>query len=196
MSCFSQTRQRRIIELLSPGRSFCPARVGAGHPAGSQCSGPVRWSGREDARYSADASCPYVKIFPDCVFGCSVSLIKLNCVPDFNILAGFLWANDLSGSRTARLQRTLQSFVPKELRGEDKIRVTSLDGRKWRNMEDLEFDRVSISDVFWQRETWKISNKIMFCFSCVVCFIWCYLPFTVSPFASCTAAQMSSVFCI
>ncbi|KAK3513387.1 hypothetical protein QTP70_014215 [Hemibagrus guttatus] len=56
----------------------------------------------------------------------------------------FLWANDLSGSRTARLQRMLQSYVPKELRGEDKIRVTSLDGRKWRNMEDLEFDRVLV----------------------------------------------------
>ncbi|KAF4076297.1 hypothetical protein AMELA_G00212780 [Ameiurus melas] len=56
----------------------------------------------------------------------------------------FLWANDLSGSRTARLQRMLQSFVPKELRGDDKIRVTSLDGRKWRNMEDLEFDRVLV----------------------------------------------------
>ncbi|KAK2868201.1 hypothetical protein Q7C36_000072 [Tachysurus vachellii] len=56
----------------------------------------------------------------------------------------FLWANDLSGSRTARLQRTLQSYVPKELRGEDKLRITSLDGRKWRNMEDFEFDRVLV----------------------------------------------------
>ncbi|MCJ8745291.1 hypothetical protein PDJAM_G00128630 [Pangasius djambal] len=56
----------------------------------------------------------------------------------------FLWANDLSGSRTARLQRTLQSYVPKELRSEDKLRVTSLDGRKWRNMEDLKFDRVLV----------------------------------------------------
>ncbi|XP_060761475.1 5-methylcytosine rRNA methyltransferase NSUN4 [Neoarius graeffei] len=56
----------------------------------------------------------------------------------------FLWANDLSGSRTTRLRRTLQSYVPKELRGEDKIRVTSLDGRKWRDMEDLHFDRVLV----------------------------------------------------
>ncbi|KAF5894492.1 5-methylcytosine rRNA methyltransferase NSUN4, partial [Clarias magur] len=56
----------------------------------------------------------------------------------------FLWANDLSGSRVSRLQRTLQSYVPKELRHEDKIRVTSLDGRKWRNMKDLEFDRVLV----------------------------------------------------
>ncbi|KAI5608906.1 5-methylcytosine rRNA methyltransferase NSUN4 isoform X1 [Silurus asotus] len=56
----------------------------------------------------------------------------------------FLWANDLSGSRTTRLQRTLQSYVPKELRSDDKIRVTSLDGRKWRNMEDVEFDRVLV----------------------------------------------------
>ncbi|TST47730.1 ATP-dependent DNA helicase PIF1 [Bagarius yarrelli] len=56
----------------------------------------------------------------------------------------FLWANDLSGSRTDRLQRMLQSYVPRELRGEDKIRVTSLDGRKWRNMEEFEFDRVCV----------------------------------------------------
>ncbi|KAM9439408.1 5-cytosine rRNA methyltransferase NSUN4 [Clarias gariepinus] len=56
----------------------------------------------------------------------------------------FLWANDLSGSRVTRLQRTLQNYVPKELRHEDKIRVTSLDGRKWRNMKDLEFDRVLV----------------------------------------------------
>ncbi|XP_062844068.1 5-methylcytosine rRNA methyltransferase NSUN4 isoform X2 [Trichomycterus rosablanca] len=56
----------------------------------------------------------------------------------------FLWANDASGSRTARLQRTLQSYIPKELRGEDRIRVTSVDGRKWRTMDDHAFDRVLV----------------------------------------------------
>lgn len=140
MSRFSQTRQRRIAELLSPGCSFRSARVGAGRPAGSHGSGPLRRPRREDARYFADASRPYVKMF----FGLLCFLAKLKCAPEFNVLAGFLWANDLSGSRVTRLQRTLQNYVPKELRHEDKIRVTSLDGRKWRNMKDLEFDRVSM----------------------------------------------------
>lgn len=78
MSCFSQARQRRITELLSPGCGFCPARVGAGHPTGSHCSGPLRWPGREDSRYPADASCPYVKMFADPVFCYSVSWINWN----------------------------------------------------------------------------------------------------------------------
>lgn len=146
VSCFSQARQHRIAELLPPGCSFCPACVGAGHPAGSHCPGPLCWPGREDSCYPADSNCPYVKIFAGPVF----FLNKLKCDTDiFNIVfVGFLWANDLSGSRTTRLRRTLQSYVPKELRGEDKIRVTSLDGRKWRDLEDLHFDRVSICGIF------------------------------------------------
>uniref|UniRef100_A0A4W4FL11 5-cytosine rRNA methyltransferase NSUN4 n=1 Tax=Electrophorus electricus TaxID=8005 RepID=A0A4W4FL11_ELEEL len=53
----------------------------------------------------------------------------------------FLWANDLAGSRTARLRRTLQSYLPKEILRI--IHITSFDGRNWRNM-DCTFDRVLV----------------------------------------------------
>ncbi|XP_051984998.1 5-methylcytosine rRNA methyltransferase NSUN4 [Xyrauchen texanus] len=56
----------------------------------------------------------------------------------------FLWANDLSGSRTARLRRTLKSYLPKEFLEEDKIHVTSIDGRKLGLTEEKSFDRVLV----------------------------------------------------
>ncbi|XP_066508812.1 5-methylcytosine rRNA methyltransferase NSUN4-like [Hoplias malabaricus] len=56
----------------------------------------------------------------------------------------FLWANDLSGSRTARLRRTLQSYVPKELLTEDRVLITSLDGRQWTDNYKHEFDKVLV----------------------------------------------------
>ncbi|XP_051554758.1 5-methylcytosine rRNA methyltransferase NSUN4 [Myxocyprinus asiaticus] len=56
----------------------------------------------------------------------------------------FLWANDLSGSRTARLRRTLQSYLPKEFLEEDKIHITSIDGRKLGLTEEKSFDRVLV----------------------------------------------------
>ncbi|XP_030631580.1 5-cytosine rRNA methyltransferase NSUN4 [Chanos chanos] len=56
----------------------------------------------------------------------------------------FLWANDSSGSRITRLHRMLQSYIPKEYRTEDRVRITSLDGRKFSEMEDQTFDRVLV----------------------------------------------------
>ncbi|KAI4886041.1 hypothetical protein NFI96_028421, partial [Prochilodus magdalenae] len=58
--------------------------------------------------------------------------------------ARFLWANDLSGSRTTRLRRTLQSYLPKDLLTEDRVHITSLDGRQWRNKDELMFDKVLV----------------------------------------------------
>ncbi|XP_043110423.1 5-methylcytosine rRNA methyltransferase NSUN4 isoform X2 [Puntigrus tetrazona] len=55
-----------------------------------------------------------------------------------------LWANDLSGSRTARLRRTLQSYLPKEFLDENKIHVTSMDGRQLGMTEEKSFDRVLV----------------------------------------------------
>ncbi|XP_017578114.2 5-methylcytosine rRNA methyltransferase NSUN4 isoform X1 [Pygocentrus nattereri] len=56
----------------------------------------------------------------------------------------FLWANDLSGSRTARLRRTLQSYLPRELLTEDRVYITSSDGRQWRNKDEHKFDKVLV----------------------------------------------------
>lgn len=56
----------------------------------------------------------------------------------------YLWANDLSGSRTMRLRRTLQSYLPKEFLDENKIQITSTDGRQLGMTEEKSFDRVSI----------------------------------------------------
>ncbi|XP_077076646.1 5-cytosine rRNA methyltransferase NSUN4 [Siphateles boraxobius] len=56
----------------------------------------------------------------------------------------YLWANDLSVSRTTRLRRTLRSYVPKELLDENKIHITSTDGRQLGLTEENRFDRVLV----------------------------------------------------
>lgn len=56
----------------------------------------------------------------------------------------YLWANDLSVSRTTRLRRTLQSYMPKELLDENKIHITSTDGRQLGLTEENRFDRVLV----------------------------------------------------
>ncbi|XP_058608400.1 5-methylcytosine rRNA methyltransferase NSUN4 isoform X4 [Onychostoma macrolepis] len=56
----------------------------------------------------------------------------------------YLWANDLSGSRTMRLRRTLQSYLPKEFLDENKIHITSTDGRQLGMTEEKSFDRVLV----------------------------------------------------
>ncbi|XP_036410552.1 5-methylcytosine rRNA methyltransferase NSUN4 [Megalops cyprinoides] len=55
-----------------------------------------------------------------------------------------LAVNDASVSRTARLRRVLQSYIPKELWTEDRVRITSFDGRKWGELEREAFDRVLV----------------------------------------------------
>lgn len=56
----------------------------------------------------------------------------------------FLWANDISQSRTSRIQRTLNSCLPNELCSKDKLCLTSFDGRKWHELEEDNFDKVLV----------------------------------------------------
>ncbi|KAG9460956.1 hypothetical protein GDO78_018590 [Eleutherodactylus coqui] len=53
----------------------------------------------------------------------------------------YLVANDASVSHTNRLRRVLQSYVPRELRTEERVRLTSWDGAEW--PEEAAYDRVS-----------------------------------------------------
>ncbi|KAM4556691.1 5-cytosine rRNA methyltransferase NSUN4 [Fundulus diaphanus] len=56
----------------------------------------------------------------------------------------FLCVNDSSVSRTSRLKRVLHSYVPKALLTDDQLRVTSLDGTMWGEVERNSFDRVLV----------------------------------------------------
>ncbi|CAH2329821.1 5-methylcytosine rRNA methyltransferase NSUN4, partial [Pelobates cultripes] len=63
------------------------------------------------------------------------------------LLAGncrHLTANDMSISRSGRLRRVLLSYIPRELRTEDKVRITSWDGRNWGENESSAYDRVLV----------------------------------------------------
>ncbi|XP_023580051.1 5-methylcytosine rRNA methyltransferase NSUN4 isoform X2 [Octodon degus] len=55
-----------------------------------------------------------------------------------------LAANDLSTSRTGRLQKVLQNYVPQDIREGNQVRVTSWDGRKWGELEGDTYDRVLV----------------------------------------------------
>ncbi|KAM9242502.1 5-cytosine rRNA methyltransferase NSUN4 isoform 1-T1 [Dugong dugon] len=55
-----------------------------------------------------------------------------------------LAANDLSTSRTGRLQKVLHSYVPQDIRDGTRVRVTSWDGRKWGELEGDTYDRVLV----------------------------------------------------
>ncbi|KAM4641546.1 5-cytosine rRNA methyltransferase NSUN4 [Discoglossus pictus] len=68
--------------------------------------------------------------------GKTLALLTSNC--------RFLAANDQSISRSNRLRRVLQSYVPGDLRTEDKIRVTTLDGRKLGELESSTYDKVLV----------------------------------------------------
>ncbi|XP_076157715.1 5-cytosine rRNA methyltransferase NSUN4 [Alosa pseudoharengus] len=56
----------------------------------------------------------------------------------------FIWANDWSGSRMSRLQRTLNSCLPHDLLSEDKLCITSFDGREWHELGENTFDKVLV----------------------------------------------------
>uniref|UniRef100_A0A3Q2C6X3 5-cytosine rRNA methyltransferase NSUN4 n=1 Tax=Cyprinodon variegatus TaxID=28743 RepID=A0A3Q2C6X3_CYPVA len=58
--------------------------------------------------------------------------------------ARFLCLNDSSVSRTSRLKRVLHSYAPKELLTDDKLRITSVDGTMWGEIERNSFDRVLV----------------------------------------------------
>ncbi|XP_061775827.1 5-methylcytosine rRNA methyltransferase NSUN4 [Nerophis ophidion] len=57
---------------------------------------------------------------------------------------GFLCLNDASVSRTSRLRKVLHSFIPKAFLNLEKLRITSLDGSKWGEIEHNTFDRVLV----------------------------------------------------
>ncbi|XP_038128040.1 5-methylcytosine rRNA methyltransferase NSUN4 [Cyprinodon tularosa] len=58
--------------------------------------------------------------------------------------ARFLCLNDSSVSQTSRLKRVLHSYAPKELLTDDKLRITSVDGTMWGEIERNSFDRVLV----------------------------------------------------
>ncbi|XP_029971262.1 5-cytosine rRNA methyltransferase NSUN4 [Salarias fasciatus] len=56
----------------------------------------------------------------------------------------FLCVNDASVSRTMRLRKVLNSYVPKEFLTNEKLRITSFDGTQWGDIERNTFDRVLV----------------------------------------------------
>lgn len=69
--------------------------------------------------------------------GKTLALLQTGCCRN-------LAANDCSTSRTARLQNVLHSYVPQEIRNNNRVRVTSWDGRKWGELEGDTYDRVLV----------------------------------------------------
>ncbi|XP_049735142.1 5-methylcytosine rRNA methyltransferase NSUN4 isoform X1 [Elephas maximus indicus] len=69
--------------------------------------------------------------------GKTLALLQTGCCRN-------LAANDLSTSRTGRLQKVLHSYVPEDIRDESRVRVTSCDGRKWGELEGDTYDRVLV----------------------------------------------------
>ncbi|KAM8850932.1 5-cytosine rRNA methyltransferase NSUN4 [Spinachia spinachia] len=57
---------------------------------------------------------------------------------------GFLCLNDASVSRTLRLRKVLNSYIPKSLLTDQNLRITSFDGTKWGDFERNTFDRVLV----------------------------------------------------
>ncbi|XP_069088854.1 5-methylcytosine rRNA methyltransferase NSUN4 isoform X2 [Pleurodeles waltl] len=56
----------------------------------------------------------------------------------------YLAANDISASRTLRLQRVLHSYIPENFCNSDSIRITSWDGRRIGEVESNRFDKVLV----------------------------------------------------
>ncbi|GCC27099.1 5-methylcytosine rRNA methyltransferase NSUN4 [Chiloscyllium punctatum] len=69
--------------------------------------------------------------------GKSLALLQTECCRHLAI-------NDISISRLNRLRKILHSYIPKNLRTEDRLRITSFDGRHWREIERNTFDRVLV----------------------------------------------------
>lgn len=69
--------------------------------------------------------------------GKTLALLQTGCCRN-------LAANDLSTSRTGRLQKVLHSYVPQDIREGNQVRVTSWDGRKWGELEGDTYDRVLV----------------------------------------------------
>ncbi|XP_078417037.1 5-cytosine rRNA methyltransferase NSUN4 [Cetorhinus maximus] len=69
--------------------------------------------------------------------GKSLALLQTEC-------CRHLAVNDISTSRLSRLRKILHSYVPKNARTEDRLRITSFDGRHWGEVERNTFDRVLV----------------------------------------------------
>lgn len=59
--------------------------------------------------------------------------------------------NDSSVSRTSRLRKVLRTYVPKQHLSDEKIRISTLDGTDWGEIERNVFDRVNLIIVFLYR---------------------------------------------
>nr|XP_056700402.1 5-methylcytosine rRNA methyltransferase NSUN4 [Euleptes europaea] len=67
--------------------------------------------------------------------GKTLALLQTGCCRE-------LAANDISISRTGRLNSVLCSYIPRNIR--DIVRITSWDGRKWGDLEANTYDRVLV----------------------------------------------------
>lgn len=67
-------------------------------------------------------------------------ILQIACV-----FAEKLTVNDLSDSRLKRLRRMLQDYIPREIWSENRVDITSCDGRTWGEMGRSTFDRVSVA---------------------------------------------------
>uniref|UniRef100_A0A674J5L3 5-cytosine rRNA methyltransferase NSUN4 n=2 Tax=Terrapene triunguis TaxID=2587831 RepID=A0A674J5L3_9SAUR len=67
--------------------------------------------------------------------GKSLALLQTGC-------CRHLAANDISASRSNRLRRVLCSYIPKDISSD--VRVTSLDGRNWGELEGDTYNRVLV----------------------------------------------------
>ncbi|KAG8507694.1 5-methylcytosine rRNA methyltransferase NSUN4 [Galemys pyrenaicus] len=76
--------------------------------------------------------------------GCQLAQFELVSIGMVDLYTGNLAANDRSTSRTNRLQKVLQSYVPEDIRDKNRVRVTSWDGRKWGELEGDTYDRVLV----------------------------------------------------
>ncbi|GCB70687.1 5-methylcytosine rRNA methyltransferase NSUN4 [Scyliorhinus torazame] len=69
--------------------------------------------------------------------GKSLALLQTECCRHLTV-------NDISSSRLSRLRKILHSYVPKNIYTEDRLRITSFDGRYWGEVERNTFDRVLV----------------------------------------------------
>lgn len=83
-------------------------------------------------------TCPWITLFLTFILKPTRALFHF-CI----FSKGFLCVNDSSVSRTSRLRKVLRSYVPKQHLTDEKIRVSSLDGTKWGEIERNTFDRVN-----------------------------------------------------
>lgn len=82
--------------------------------------------------------------------------------PSFShFFKGFLCVNDSSPSRTSRLRKVLRSYVPKQHLTDERIRITTLDGTSWGEVERNVFDRVNLLSFCTECEAFLPEENLM-----------------------------------